>query len=170
MREFFGPKPGFTLIESLIYIACSTFLILLVSSFISNIYQNSIKNSQLVDRYFELVRAHDFIVTYLRSAPVEKSLWKKIEANNFAWTSLKSDYGFYIDSKNRLIKKSGSFDTKKQEWVSPGYSILANYVALELVLEADISGKFTGTTIKLKDLNSSLVISRFVKFYVNLKV
>lgn len=173
-------KLGFTLIESLIYITCTTLLCLITASFLSNIYQYSTKNSQLVDRYFELMRAHDFMITYLKSAPINKSLWKKVETNNFVFQSNNIDYGFYIDSKKRLIKKTGAYDYKRQEWVSSGYSIIIDSVELEFIPEIEFkSGNFLGVNIKLKDIkinknnkdnNTNLIISRFIKFYIGSKI
>ena len=167
-------KQGFTLIESLIYIAGATLMFLLTASFVSNVYLNSTKNIKYVDRYFEIYRAHDFVVSFLQSASIDKNLWKKLQSSSFIWTSekLRSELSFYVDDKNRLLKKTGNYNSKNSIWLNSGYSILAHNCELEFVPVTDFaSGNIMGANLILKDKNNNNISAkRFIKFCVGKKL
>src|SRR5689334_21379687 len=84
-KIFLGLPCGFTIIESLIYIFCGTLLLLVTSNFISNNYQSSLSNVKNTDRYFEIFKSHDYVISHLQTAPIDKALWKQLETNEIIW-------------------------------------------------------------------------------------
>jgi hypothetical protein len=158
---------------------------MLTASFVSNIYLNSKRNIKFVDRYFEVYRAHDFVVSFLQQAPNKKKFWKKLDKSSFVFAQEKNinnnsssinnnswDIGFYVDNKNRLLKKTGKYNLQNNSWSGEnisdhaGYSILLNNCNLEFIPVSDASsGNIIGADLILRDKdNVNLYCKRFVKF------
>jgi hypothetical protein len=119
-------KYGFTLVEALVYIAGSAILAVAISSIISMLVSISTTRARLSDTYINSWIAHCRIVQDLKTAPGDRSLWKKLGPHEVIWQTIQgSDCGWSL-RKARLIRSIGLFNAMRQAWDKRTTSIAAD--------------------------------------------
>ncbi len=97
---------GSSLIEVLVYLACSVLLCSLVGQLMLGLRQAAYERSQALDEWVELAIALNQLLDDLKYAPKDLSLWKRAARNEVIFPLRHTDCGWCIDRK-RLVRVTG---------------------------------------------------------------
>lgn len=110
MNVFKANKPGYLLIELLVYISGSALLILVFMSMVSNFYQSSLNNIYIMNNYLEnymrfgLLRRHLRMINYQDIRKIEKfKLAFILGGKNCSWEFKNGNLVFLKNGNSSLV-------------------------------------------------------------------
>lgn len=113
--KYYNKRPGFTIIESLIYIACCCFLSCLFSLFILQFHKTISTQLNFGYAWLSLYSAHDRIISDLQKALQKKVLWKKLSPDTCIWINSDNKENGWELKNNRLILINNNYSSTLRE-------------------------------------------------------
>jgi type II secretory pathway pseudopilin PulG len=115
-------RPGFTLIEFLVYVALLSWLSYMASHLMISFVAAVRDGARLATAQAQALLAFDLLVRDLRSAPATIHAWKKITADTgcseLIWASEQGgDIGWAVE-KGKLMRTTGNYRSQDKQWHS----------------------------------------------------
>lgn len=118
---------GFLLLESLIYLALSSFFFLVLFQFIVATYGNYKKIQHYNSNISSLYSAADLIIKDLQSASSDINTWQKITDSSIVWKSKSHDIGWFLKNK-KLYRVEGQYNLSRDNFSNKIKSLAANNI------------------------------------------
>ena len=120
-------KPGFFLIETLVYLcAFSMLVILMLRSSIGFIHQLTQLRAQL-QRTSSIQSILQRFARDVEQAPAERHAWLESATDAVMWKT-KNDYRAWCFEKGILVRRQGSFNAEKKSWGKKTKSLAAAHL------------------------------------------
>lgn len=108
MRYKIFNKPGFTLIESLVYIACCCILSWIFTIFIFKFHDITSRQLNYSYSWLNLYISHDRVILYLQDIINKKFKLERLEPNLLAWRDQENKLNIIYIKNNKLLLKNNN--------------------------------------------------------------
>lgn len=108
-------KQGTTLLELMVYVACTVLIASLAGQLALSYVQEARQRALRIDTWVQLALALDRLHADLRLAPQDPSLWKKRSTTMLIFPLGQYDCGWCIEH-GRLVRVTGIYDTTAHHW------------------------------------------------------
>jgi len=117
-------KAGFTLLETLCYIAITTILVAVLFRSVAATTLQLKKVAQCNAAFCQLFAAHQLLERDLLAAPEQVSAWKQMSDSSLIWQEGQTDRGWLV-KKNQLLRVHGVYNSRHEQWTKKVSHVVA---------------------------------------------
>lgn len=125
---FLRPKEGISLVEFIIYVAISLFLVSTMFYWVVSAGIPLIHNGKHNTQRAQIYTAMQLLVHDISQAPAAISAWKKITDFELIWHINGDDIGWHLKNDSDLIRSKGVYNASAQKWIKKSGSLVATHI------------------------------------------
>lgn len=141
---------GTSLVEVLIYIACTVVMCSLAGQLAYSISKVARERSHIIDSFVQATLALERLLNDIKHT--DSHHWKKTERSALIFSRESDDCGWFIE-RGRLVRVTGAYDIGTQQWSKRGTSVLLDSIEAIIVefyydKQQILTGVRVGLTLK----------------------